>query len=256
MLSNTIIIPFRNTVQLPLCLTSLEVCEDIDQVAVWLAQHGGNEYEGEHHDLHLSRLYVYDPGPFHLSKLLNAAIKRARTEWITILHPGILVPAHFITTLEDAVAGAHCRRCYFPVRYLDSSSTENVEAEFNSFYRSVIPNRSNWKRGSETHEGYLIGTACFAVRKSCFVDLGGYDERFYGGTLTDIEFGRRWWNTFGDPDHADCDLYHRWHRHGLHSDVCGNDVQEWHLFTELERNGFPHPEITKNWGMFPHTAEY
>jgi hypothetical protein len=255
LLNNTIIIPFRNAGQLPLCLTSLEVCEDIDQLAVSLVQHGGKEYEGEHHDLHLSHFYVYDRGSFHLSKLLNAAIKRARTEWVTILHPGILVPADFITKLEDAIANAQRQRCYFPIRYLDSSSTEDVETRFNSFYEAVIPNRDKWKRGSDTHGGYLIGTACFAVRTSRFVELGGYDERFSGGTLADIEFGRRWENAFGVPDCIECDLYHRWHRLGFYNDICANDALETRLFTELERNKFPHPEITENWWVFPQTAD-
>jgi len=252
MASNTIIIPFRRTSEVPLCLTSLGVCEDIHLHKIILAQHGGPAVEFDRDDLPVCHWFVCNQETFHYSKLINGAVRRAQSEWVTILQPDVLVPFDFVIRLEEAQCGPHYRRCYFPIRYLDSAATQRVETRFNSFYEQIIPRKSQWRRGCETHEQCLIGTDCFTVRKSYYLDLGGFDEGFHDSALATVDFGRRWFNAFGPPDCVDCDLFHRWSRTNSFSQIEPTEVAERCLLVEKERGGFPPLEITKTWGVFPH----
>jgi hypothetical protein len=248
--SNTLIIPFRHAAHIPLCLTSLEVCGDIDQHQILLAQHGGPMCEFGRDDLNLCHWYICDQEPFHLSKLLNGAIKRARTEWVTVLQPDVLVPFNFIATLETLQAEASSDRFYFPVRYLDSDTTQSVESRFNLFYERVIPSKSGWKRASETYGRFLIGSDCFTVRTSSYVELGGYDERFHDRALAGIDFGIRWLNANPPPACVDCHLFHRWCRTGSFEENPATEARERELFAEKQRDAFPPLSITREWGVF------
>ncbi|MGA2441683.1 MAG: hypothetical protein ABSH08_12045 [Tepidisphaeraceae bacterium] len=253
--TNTIIIPFRKSAHIPLCLSSLAVCEGVEQHGVMLAQHGGKYFEFEEDALRLIHWRVRDEGAFHFAKLLNAAIKRAHTEWVTILPPDLFVPADYITKLDATLANPACRRCYFPIRYLDSAATQSVETKFNDFYQWIIPCTLNWRRGSETYKRCLIGSECFAVRPACFLEVGGYDERFHQIALTNIEFSRRWLNVFGPPFCSDCHLFHRWGHAGLADDCCLGDAADRRLFAEREGMGFPPLQIADTWGVFPAPVE-
>jgi predicted glycosyltransferase involved in capsule biosynthesis len=252
--ANTIIIPFRRTASIPLCLTSLEVCGDIDQHNIILAQHGGMVHEFDRDDLPLRYWYVHDQDAFHYSKLVNGAVKRANSEWVTILQADVLVPFDFITQIENAQGEPANRLCYFPIRYLDSAATQGVESHFNSFYEQVVPFKAHWRRGTETHGRCLIGTVCFTVRTSSYLELGGLDERFHERGLATIDFGRRWFNAFGPPVCIDCHVFHRWARTGDCEEYPPLEISERSLLVEKERQGFPPPEITKQWGVFQQSA--
>jgi hypothetical protein len=250
--NNTIIIPFRHTAHLPLCLTGLEVCGDVDQHHIILAQHGGTQYDFQRDDLHLTHWFIPENTPFHLAKLLNGAVKRARTEWVTILSPDVLVPSDFIARIEDFQANRHIHRVYFPVRYLDSTATLCVELRFNSFYERIVPNKTWWRRGGETFKSFLIGSDCFSVRTARYLETGGYDEQFHDRTLAGLDFGCRWLNSFGPPACADCHLFHRWGRIGSLDENPAPDAHESSLFAEKQKLGFPPLPITREWGVFEH----
>ena len=250
MASNAIIIPFRQTAHIPLCLASLEVCGDIEQHQIILAQHGGTPYDFNRHDLQLSHWHVYDQDVFHYSKLLNGAVKRVRTEWVTILQPDVLVPFDFIAQMELAQSEPYCGRFYFPIRYLDSTATQCVELRFNSLYERIIPEQERWRRGSEAYKRGVIGTECFSIRTSSYLELGGYDERFHERTLAHIDFGRRWLNVCVPPICVECHLFHRWRRTGFFEGSPGDQANERTLFAEKERQEFPPLAMTREWGMF------
>jgi hypothetical protein len=248
--TNTIIIPFRHAAHIPLCLTSLEVCGDIDQHKIILAQHGGMLYDFNRDDLRLKHWYICAQGPFHFSKLINGAVKRARTEWVTFLRHDVLIPADFIARLESAQSEIDAARYYFPIRYLDSETTHLAESHFNSFYERIVPEPEQFRRGCETYKQCLIGTDCFCVQTASYVALGGYDERFHSRSLAGIDFGRRWNNAYGSPVCLDCHLFHRWHRSSFYDENSTREKFEQAVFKEKEKQAFPPLAITGQWGIF------
>ncbi|MGD0390948.1 MAG: hypothetical protein ABSC42_18540 [Tepidisphaeraceae bacterium] len=208
----SIIVPFRRLAPIPLCLTSLEVCEGIDEHQIILIQQGGKRFDFARQYLDAKYVHIADDGPFDLAKLQNAAVKIARTEWVTFLDPCLTVPPNFITVLESAGLARGHRLIYFPIRHLDSDTTELIARRFNSFYETVIPLAANWRLRCETYKGYPVGTDCFAVGRSDYLDAGGCDERYQESGLAQIDFAWRWLNKFGPPGRAACDVYHRWRR--------------------------------------------
>jgi hypothetical protein len=208
----SIIIPYRRLAPIPLCLTSLGVCEGIEEHQVILIQQGGKRFDFDRQYLDVQYVHIADDGPFDLAKLQNIAVNIARTEWVTFLDPCLIVPPNFVTVLESAGSARGHRLIYFPIRHLDSDTTELIARRFNSFYEIVIPRAANWRLRCERYEGYPVGTDCFAVRRSDYLDAGGWDERYKRSDLAQIDFACRWLNKFGPPRRAVCDVYHRWRR--------------------------------------------
>jgi hypothetical protein len=244
----SIIIPFRRLAPIPLCLTSLEICEGIDQHPVILIQQGGNRFDFDRADLDFQYIHVPDDGPFNLGRLRNAAVKAARTEWVTLIDSCLIVPPNFLTFIEHSVfPHRHCL-VYFPIRHLDSDTTELVAQQFNSFYERVIPSVADWRLRCETYKGYPVGTDCFTVQRSDYLDIGGYDERYKGSDLAHLDFACRWLNECGRPRRATCDLYHRWRRMEFCADDEVDEMQARKLFSEREDAGFPPIERSMYWG--------
>jgi hypothetical protein len=213
----SIIIPFRDPRPIPLCLTSLEFCEGISSHAVAVIQHGGRRIDANGRHLNLQYFYLPDDGPFHMARVYNLAVKAARTEWVTLLDPWLLVPPDFITTMEAEIFSEEGDLAYFPVRYLDSDATEQIAQRYNAFYENIIPVSDDWRLRGETFEGRTVGTDCIVVKRSAFLDMGGYDENYHDAHLAHLDFSCRWLNSYAPLRCATCQLYHRWSPLG----VCG-----------------------------------
>ena len=235
----SIIIPCRRLAPVPLCLLSLEVCGGIEQHQIILIQQGGKRLDLGRPDLNLKYVHIADDGPFNLAKLQNAAVKTAGTELVTILDPCLVVPSNFLVFIENLAFARKDRLIYFPIRHLDSHISELIALRFNWFYEKVIPSAANYRLRSETYKGYPIGTECFTVPRSDYVDMGGYDERYTNSELAHIDFACRWLNEFGRPHRAKCDIFHRWRRLEFWTGETSDQVQARKHFAEQEQAGFP-----------------
>ena len=246
----SIIVPYHRLAPIPLCLTSLAACRGIDEHRVILIHQGGERSDFDGPCLDVQYLHIADEGPFDLAKLQNAAVKIARSDWVTFLDPWLVVPPNFLTILESAVLVGRRRLIYFPIRHLDSDTTELIARRFNSFYESVIPSAANWRLRCETYKQYPIGTDCFAVQRSDFLDVGGFDERYKASSLGHIDFACRWLNEFERPRRAACDVYHRWRRLEFCQGDAFDETEAPRHFAQREQAGFPPLVKDWRWGRF------
>jgi len=235
----SIIIPFRRLAPVPLCLASLEACVGIGEHQIILIQQGGKRLGFGRPELDLQYVYKPDDGPFNLGKLVNAAVEIARTDWVTVLDPCLVVPSSFLIFIENAGFARKHRLIYFPIRHLDSEVTDLIARRFDSFLERVIPIAANWRLRCETYKGYPVGTDCFAVPRLDYIDIGGYDEGYGGSDLAHIDFACRWLNEFGRPYRANCDVYHRWRRFEFWVGEATDEIQMRKHFAEREQAGFP-----------------
>lgn len=235
----SVIIPFRNATPIPLCLTSLEICEGISQHTVVIMQQGGRRIDVDRQDVALQYFFQPYDGPFNAGLLCNLAVKAAQTEYVTILNPWLIVPPNFLTVIEDEIFKHDYRLTYFPVRHLDSDTTVRITQRFNYFYENVIPISNEWRVRCEMYKSQLIGTDCFTIKRSDYLDLGGYDQYYRNTELAYLDFACRWLKAFGLPRRAPCDVYHRWRPLN-----CGEEHTLWaaashHYFRKREMAGFP-----------------
>lgn len=235
----SIIIPFRDPRPIPLCLTSLEFCEGISSHAVAVIQYGGKRIDADGQYLNLQYFYLHDDGPFHMARAYNLAVKAARTEWVTLLDPWLLVPPDFITTMENEIFQEDNALGYFPIRYLDSDATDQITQRFNAFYENIIPVCDDWRLRGETYEGRTVGTECIVIKRSAFLDMGGYDENYHDPHLAHLDFSCRWLNAYSLLRPATCELYHRWIPIGSYGCGALRATAAQKYFADRHDAGFP-----------------
>jgi hypothetical protein len=88
------------------------------------------------------------------------------------------------------------------------------------------------------------------VRRSDYLDIGGYDERYKGSSVAHTDFACRWLNEFGRPHRASCDVFHRWRRMDFWPCEALEDIQARKFFAEREKAGFPPLDRDSYWGKF------
>jgi hypothetical protein len=239
LMRTSIIIPCHRLAPVPLCLKSLEACVGINEHQFILIQQGCKRFDFDKPGLVLRYAHIRDDGPFNLAKLLNAGVEIARTDWVTFVDPCLIVPPNFLISIENAASARKHRLIYFPIRHLDSDVTDLIAQRFDWFLQKVIPVAWNWRLRCETYNGYPIGTDCFAVLRSDYIDAGGFDEGYRRSDLAHIDFACRWLNESGRPYRGNCDVFHRWRRREFWTGESLYDIQARKHFAEQEQAGFP-----------------
>lgn len=140
---------------------------------------------------------------FSRGRAFNAGAKAARSD-LLIFHDGdILVPHAYAQEAYDRFREGfefiNLKRFIF---YLDQKSSESIVAQ------DSVENQSP---GFDAIVQNLVGGASFAIARSSYFDIGGFDERFVGWGYEDIEFMDRAKTLKGYPfDYLP--FIHLWHR--------------------------------------------
>lgn len=183
-------------------------------------------YEGDHLE-----------GPFNRSAAVNTAARLAG-DWDTalVIDSDVIVD---LGTVEQAIELAETTgRQVFPFRKYHALSTAGTAKVMSGF-------KGNWmplKRATFTTNV----SACFAIPRSCWDKIGGFDERFVGWGWEDVAFTFATSAAAGNYLRLSGDLWHLWHPKNpendqkaplyiANRDLCTRYIEHMYSWPEMEQ---------------------
>lgn len=164
---------------------------------------------------------------FSRSRAVNLAVDLT-VEDILLINDGdtLCRPEQVRRAVDYAIGAPGLVYAYDRYRRLSQAATERLEE-----WRDVFHGEVEWQIENAVSQG------CVAIRRSCFEQAGGYDERFTDWGYEDMEMClrcERYWPTRRIPG----DLYHIWHgeRREDDSPVTSDPARvaaNWRLFQKL-----------------------
>ncbi|MBD3255154.1 MAG: glycosyltransferase [Candidatus Lokiarchaeota archaeon] len=256
---NSVVIPYRNRIScLKVLLRSLYLAsKNVDKKSyeIIIVDLGYNRrskhmYSTYKDRINLRFLHPEYNGPFWKTKTINYGIKRSFGNYITMIDADSLVNCNFLQEIQIFfnINKKKTKLCH-RVRFLTPITSRTVVAKSKNltckFINTAIANRSSAFSlarerftGKEKllkdipkdirkyyFDGRALGNGYFSMPKDVFMDVGGFDERFVGYGLEDLDFNRRVWNYIKsgtlrpDPAHTVFHVYHKreadWHTEKL-----------------------------------------
>ena len=143
-----------------------------------------------------SRLRVLpQPGPFNFARINNAAAREARGEWLLFLNNDVEVisPSWIEALLEQAVrpeVGAVGARLLFPEGFVQHAGVVlGLGGIAGHPGRLMTPASGGYHGSFDVVHDYSAATgACLLVRRSLFLDAGGFDEERLAIGFNDVDF--------------------------------------------------------------------
>jgi len=218
-------------------------------------------------------------GHFWKSKALNNAARHAKGEFLTMIDVDSVVNHNFFSSTESFFSDKKNRKTKLAYRvfYLSpivSRIVHKKSAKFDSnFLDKHIWNKKNtYSKARERYTGResflcniaksqhkivmkdaALGNSHFTMKKKFYMDIGGYDERFIGHGLEDLDFNLRLWRHLHsgtlrpELEHA---IFHL--SHNKEGDWFTNSmrIQNRKIYRENKRKHKVFIPMGKDWGVF------
>lgn len=187
--------------------------------------------------------------PLNKSKALNAGVRLSTSEWLTFADVDCLMPATFLRDLEESLTQRQeVRKWIYNVHYCDKHSSRLVALEGrDEVLGKPEKHPYTW---DIVYDSLPVGNSHCSIRRSDYLNLGGYDEGFEGFGFEDQEFAHRCYKHLGPPElHPTCKFYHLWHEtSGGWYDQHLTETNQHRLRCQKEQ-GYPKLPITEGWGV-------
>jgi Glycosyltransferase like family 2 len=186
-------------------------------------------------------------GLFNKSRALNLAVSMSHTDYVTILDVDCVVPDNFLTNLDGLINDPKYAETKFAhrVRLVPQAYSQRML----SFGLDRIDQfKAKIKGFGIVTEDYLdkvIGCGNFTISRDKYIALGGYDERFVGHGLEDVDFNLRA-QYHGIETHLieDIDLLHVFHHKTPDWNDPAADAANRKLFHQNIKDGHPIPKAS------------
>ncbi len=132
-----------------------------------------------------SLVFAYNPGPFNKGWGLNVGARRSNASVLLFTDADLLIPGMLPRTVEHCMRHTQVVKPYRQVLDLSPEATGRLLAGNSDTLQNMAGIASN--RQSLGESPPLCGGA-FAIRRSAFMKLGGWDERFRGWGAEDDAF--------------------------------------------------------------------
>ena len=244
-LTNTVIIVHRDRPQhLEACLNALMVAqeklEDPQQTDVIIVECSKIPPQ---HSFPYSNISFPQPGMLNKAKAINFAVSNLTTDLITLLDVDTVMQDQFFEEINTffSIAENKDTRLGHRVRMVDKTYSEKVVRHgLTVFDNLVAPRPDRSPAALEDYKGIPTGNSHVTMLRANFIALGGYDERFCGYGLEDMDFNCRAAKKYPLHILPDNDTYHLWHptRTPFWNDEAA-EHQNRQLFIQHEKEGWP-----------------
>ncbi len=190
-----VIVSYNAAVQLPRCLDSLarQTVFPSEVIVVDNASSDGSAEIAESHPL--APKVIRSEWNLGFAAANNLAARRARGAWIALLNPDAYPDPDWLAALCDATA-RHPGVDAFGSTQVDAQDPSRLDGVGDGYFFAGLPYRAGFGRRlrTEPKEGEVFGPCAAAAlwRKSRFLELGGFEERFFCyGEDVDLAFRHR-----------------------------------------------------------------
>ena len=158
-------------------------------------------------------------GPFWKTKALNSAARHAAGHYITMIDVDSIVNCNFFSSTEEFFADNKNKKnkLAYRVFYLSPVTSKIIYKKHDSFDCDFLSKRiwnpkNTYSKALERYTGkerflghissakhkmamqqWALGNSHFTMKKKYYMDIGGYDEKFIGHGLEDLDFNLRTW---------------------------------------------------------------
>jgi predicted glycosyltransferase involved in capsule biosynthesis len=177
------------------------------------------------------------------SLCLNMGARKAKGHYFTFCDVDCLMPKGHLSSIERFYDDADNQdaRLATPVRYLDQITTQQALKTGDPLAyleRHAFPHPQRYQLHPSVYDGEkVLGNSQFTIRKEQFIDLGGFDDRFVGHGVEDLEFNSRYWEHYGNAVMGTSEVFHL--AHGASANWSGGDESNQKLYREIQEQGFP-----------------
>lgn len=212
--SVSIIIPTRNRVDLlRTCLDGLAVTDYPGSVEILVIDNGSDEPETLQFlaglDPHFARVLT-DNGPFNFAALNNRAVNEASGELLCFLNNDIeITDPHWLTVMAHqamrADVGAVGAQLLYPDgRIQHAGVVTGIGGGAAHAHRLLKPEQEGYfHRHALPQFASAVTAACMVMRKSKFLDVGGFDAQHFAVSFNDVDLclklNARGWQSLYEP---------------------------------------------------------
>ena len=162
-------------------------------------------------DLPIKRILVDYNGPFWKTKAINCGVKHSDAYLVSMVDVDSIIMPQWLKMIENYFICTKKTKLCHRVRFLDAYSkvlkkgiTENILNDIvknGDCYRLarerygekaiILQNVSPHIITKDMYENKALGNSHFTIFRDDYLEIGGYDERFVGHGLEDMDFNLR-----------------------------------------------------------------
>jgi len=283
---NTVIVAYRNRIASlrvllrSLFLASQRVKKDTYEIIITDLGYNSHSRAAEEeykNKLNLKFLHPSYKGIFWKTKALNYAAKRSSGNYITMIDADSLVNCNFLEEIKsffnhnkNDTKLAH--RVRFVTPRISQTAIRRRTFDCNFISHVIIPRSSSFALARERYgrkekklkdipkpnrkyyyDNKALGNGFYSMKKKTYMAIGGYDERFIGYGLEDLDFNLRAWRYLGsgtlkpDNDHTVFHIYHRKEADWSKEKCLENNRT---VYRKNKKNCVVAVSMGENWGEF------